>query len=81
MNKKSNSPENLMVMTVAQQLSNFRMLLSIEADSGNMDRGDHGCQDSESKEENQNSYPCANCGRPAAYGIFCSTSCEMDIVG
>jgi hypothetical protein len=28
-----------------------------------------------------NCYPCANCGREAKYGMFCSTSCEMDIVG
>jgi hypothetical protein len=68
-------------MTAAQQLSNFRMLLSIEAESGNMDRDDHDHNDSEKGEENQNGYPCANCGRSSAYGKFCSTSCEMDIVG
>jgi hypothetical protein len=72
-------PENLNGMTVAQQLSNFRTLLSIEAESGNMDRNDHSCNDSEKEEEIQGGYPCANCGQPSRFGIFCSDSCEREI--
>jgi hypothetical protein len=74
MNKNNNSREKSMELREAQNLENFLRIYS------GVNDGDHGTEGMEEEAEIQNSPCCANCGRPATYGMFCSTSCEMDIV-
>jgi hypothetical protein len=70
---------------LAPALKAFWAIYSPNPETGDMIKSNHEVKDTESQPKKQKlnlSKPfCANCGRPAMFGMFCSISCESQTFG